>query len=313
MTKRKKIKRRNKRAFLKFDSNKRRKKKKTAQNRVSLTFILVALAVVCVLAAIGIGFIFLDKYVAEAVPVSQAMAALELVEVPSWVNQTLKDKIYSAASADEEDLKLDEDVAQSVQQNIESMVAWVDGVKVQTTHDSLRITAQWRRPVALIKSGLHKFYVDPELVVLDFVPIPNLPIVEVKGLSVRTPRPPLGQVWYHDDLAAAVEILTRMSRMDELVTADKPLLYEIESINVSNFNGRENSSASHIILYTKDNTEIIWGAEVGTWQRYLEASDEEKLAKLYGYYEEYGSLLDGVKYINLRDPQVTVPQPVDKY
>jgi len=101
--------------------------------------------------------------------------------------------------------------------------------------------------------------------------------------------------------------------MDESVTPEKPLLNEIDSIDMSNFNGRQHNSQPHIILYTKDNTEIIWGAEFGTWQRHLEATDGEKLAKLYGYYKEYGSLSGGAKYINLRDPQNDVPLPIDKY
>jgi len=66
-------------------------------------------------------------------------------------------------------------------------------------------------------------------------------------------------------------------------------------------------------LYAKDNTEIIWGAEVGKWQRYLESTDEDKLAKLYSYYKEYGTLLNVAKYINLRDPQDNIPLPIDKY
>ena len=49
------------------------------------------------------------------------------------------------------------------------------------------------------------------------------------------------------------------------------------------------------------------------WQRHLEAPDDEKLAKLYGHYKAYGSLLGGAKYINLRDPLSAVPQPIDKY
>jgi hypothetical protein len=101
--------------------------------------------------------------------------------------------------------------------------------------------------------------------------------------------------------------------MDRLVTPDKPLLYEIASVDVSNFKGRENSRFPHIVLYTKDNTEIIWGAEVGTWQQFLESTDEQKLAKLYEYYKKHGSLLGGVKYINLRDPQDNIPLPIDKY
>jgi hypothetical protein len=101
--------------------------------------------------------------------------------------------------------------------------------------------------------------------------------------------------------------------MDKSVTPNKPLLYDIDRIDVSNFTGRKNSRLPHIVLYTRDDTEVIWGAEFGRWQRYLEATDEEKLAKLYAYYKEYGSLSGGVKYINLRDPQDNIPQPADKY
>jgi hypothetical protein len=114
-------------------------------------------------------------------------------------------------------------------------------------------------------------------------------------------------------LAAAVTILGKLEQMDATVAPEKPLLYEIDSIDVSNFEGRKNRREPHIVLYTKDSTEIIWGAEFGTWQRYLEAPDDEKLAKLYSYYEEFGTLLGGAKYINLRDPQETIPRPTDKY
>ncbi len=267
---------------------------------------------VCVLAAVGVGFAFLAKYVKKAVPLSEKTLSLELVDVPAWVNEPLKEKIYAAAKANGEDLKLDEDAARLAAENL-APVAWLEKVQVQATHDRLLIKAKWRKPLALVKRGLQRFYIDADLVVLDFVPMLNLPIVKVKGLSVTKKPPPLGKVWQKDDLRAAVAILAQMDRMDSLVAAEKPLLYEIDSINIGNFNGRENGKAPHIILYTTDNTGIIWGAEIGTWQRYLEATDEDKLAKLYSYYKEYGSLLGGAKYINLRDPQDNIPQPVDKY
>ena len=275
--------------------------------------ILKVIAVVCVLAAVGIGFVFLEKYVRRTVPASLSSAPLELVDVPGWVNEQLKEKIYAAAGAYSEDLKLDETAAQSVQQNIETLVAWLDEVKVQTTHDRLLIEAKWRKPLALVELGRHKFYVDAKLVVLDFVPMPNLPIVRIKGLPAAIKVSPLGAIWLRDDLAAGVTILAKLDQMDKSVTPDKPLLYGIDSIDVSNFNGRRSSRKPHIILYTKDDTKIIWGAEFGSWQKYLEATDEEKLAKLYGYYKEHGSLLNGAKYINLRNPQDNVPQPIDKY
>ncbi|GAI37540.1 unnamed protein product, partial [marine sediment metagenome] len=107
-------------------------------------------------------------------------------------------------------------------------------------------------------------------------------------------------------------ILACLDRRDKLLTQGRGLLYEIDRIDVSNFNGRENGRSPHIVLYAKD-TEIKWGAELGKWQQHMESTDVQKIAKLYHHYEEYGTLLSGVRYINLCDPQDDIPLPVDKY
>ena len=307
MARRKKTKCKTKRISFKLGTSKRKKQRKIT-HRPSLTGILKVLAIVCVFVVGGVSLYFAERYVKSAKPAETG--PLELVNVPEWVSSELKAKICDAAGG--KTLRLDEEAAQVVAENLAS-VAWLNKVKIQTTHERLLIEARWRKPLALVKSGSQSFYVDAELVVLDFVPMPNLPIVRIEGLSATTKVPPLGEVWQSDDLAAAVTILAKLDQMDKSVTPDKPLLYEIDRIDVSNFNGRKNSRFPHIVLYTKDDTEIIWGAEFGTWQRYLETTDEEKLAKLYAYYQEYGSLSGGVKYINLRDPQDNISQPIDKY
>jgi hypothetical protein len=294
-------------------TSKRKKLNRTGWIGPSLFKILKVLAVICVCAGLVIGFIYLERYVKNTTPTSTGTIVLELADVPVWVNDQLKSEILTAARNSSEDLKIDENTAFLVQRSIEKEIVWLDDVKVQTTHEGLRIEGRWRKPVALIKSGIRRFYVDAEQVVLDFIEMPNLPTVRIAGLSVRTKVPPLGEVWGREDVAAAILILDRFGQMDKLVTPDKPLLAEIDRIDVSNFNGRLSDRSPHIILYTKDNTQIIWGAEVGKWQRYLESTDEQKLAKLYGYYKEYGTLSGGVKYINLRDPQNDIPLPVDKY
>ncbi|HUS74024.1 MAG TPA: hypothetical protein VMY06_13270 [Sedimentisphaerales bacterium] len=319
MARRKRTKKsRTKRISFKGGASKRKKKRKTAHHP-SLTHIFKVFAMACVSAAMGIGFVLvvwfgftsLDKYVKKNVPIWERASTLKLIDVPDWVNDQLKDKIYATA-APNGDLKPDEETARLVQEILTQEAAWLDEVKVQTTHDSIHIEARWRRPLALVKVGPRKWYVDSDLVVLDFVPMPNLPIVRVEGLPLIE-RPPRGRVWQRDDLAAAVAILAHLERMDKLVTPDKPLLYEIDSIDVSNFKGLVNSRSPHIVLYAKDNVEIIWGAEVGAWQKHLESTDEQKLAKLYYYYKKQGSLLDGAPYINLCDPQDNVPLPIDKF
>ena len=289
-----------------------RKKGAKARRGPGLTGALKVLAVVLVLAAVAAGFVWLDRYVKRTAPVSEKAGSIEMVDVPSWVSEQLKERVYEAARAGQDDLSADENVAVSVQRSIESQVAWIADVTVQVTHDGIRIKGRWRKPLALVESAHDKYYIDADMIVLDSVPMPDLPIVAVSGLA-RVGQPPLvGQTWRGDDLSAGVAVLTRLMRMDEQVTPNKPLLARIDRIDVSNFNGRKNSRQTHIVIYTKDNTEIIWGAEIGAWQRHLEATDEEKLAKLYAYYEQYGTFSD-VKYINLRDPQNSIRLPVDKY
>lgn len=271
--------------------------------------------VVGVLCGIVITLILLEKYVSRTVPAPEAAVELELAGVPAWVNEQLKEKVYAAAQGKGERPRLDEDTALSVQRNLVRQVVWLDNVRVRTTPDCLRVEGRWRKPVALVQSGPAKFYVDGEQVVLDFVPITSLPIVEIRGLPATTKAPPLGEVWQREDLAAAIAILNRLDQMDRSLTPDKPLLYEIDRIDVGNFNGRENKNSRHphIVLYAKDDTEITWGAEVGKWQQHLESTDEQKLAKLYGYYKQYGTLSGGAKYINLRDPRDKIPLPIDRY
>lgn len=301
----------------------KRKSRRKTNYHPGLMRILKVFAVACISAAMGIGFVFvlregfisLDKYVKNNVPVWEKASPLKLIDPPPWVNETLQTKILAAATP-RGDLIPNEEAARLVQKNLAQTTAWLDEVTVQSTHDSIQITARWRKPLALVRSSLNKFYVDSDMVVLDFVPLPNLHIVRVEGLPLIIKTPPAGIVWQRDDLAAAVAILAHLQKMDKIVTPAKPLLYDIASIDMSNFEGRENSRFPHIVLYTNDNTEIIWGAEFGEWQKYLESKDEQKLAKLYQYYKKHGSLLGGVtgvKYINLCDPQDNIPLPIDKF
>ncbi|MFC1635385.1 hypothetical protein ACFL5Z_11130 [Planctomycetota bacterium] len=278
-----------------------------------LMSMLKVLGIVCTLCGIAIGLVFLERYVRKMTNASNDDMRPELIGVPAWVTEPLREKVFTVARGYGENPVLDEDGALSVQRKIAEQIAWLDDVKVRITHGRLCIAGRWRKPVALIQSGPFKFYVDAEQVTLDYVPTPHLTIIQVTGLPLVIAIPPLGESWPRNDLAAAIQILGRLARMDSTLTPDKPLLKEIARIDVSNYKGRQNSNKAHIVLYSKDNTEIMWGAEMGTWQRHLESTDEEKLAKLYNHFQTYGTLSGGVKFINLRDPRHKVPLPIDRY
>jgi hypothetical protein len=311
--KRKRTKSKSKRIFLKSGTSKRKKTKQRIRLVASLISSFKISLMVCVLGGTAIGLLYLDRYRKETTPPMEGQVELELVDVPAWVNSELKQKALTAAKGDLEDLRIDENAAGLVQQNIDRRFAWLDDVKVRTTHNALLIEGRWRKPMGLIKQGKRSFYVDAEQVVLDFVEMPGMPIVEITGLAAARNIRPLGEVWEGDDLAAAITLLDRLERRDRIETTQKPLLSEINRLDVSNFDGRKNRKLPHIVLYAKDDTKIMWGAKVGEWQRYLESTDEQKIAKLYSYYKEYGTLSGGVKYINLCDPQDDIPQPIDKY
>jgi hypothetical protein len=311
--KRKKTKSKSKRISLKSNTSKR---KKTKQGIRLITHLISSFKIslmVCVLGGTAIGLLYLDRYRKETTPPMEGPVELELVDVPAWVNNELKQKALDAAIGDLEDLRIDENAAGLVQQNIDRRFAWLDKVKVQTTHNAVRIEGRWRRPMGLVKSGRRSFYVDAEQVVLDFVEMPGMSIVEITGLAGVRNIPSLGEVWEGDDLAEAIKLLELLERRDRIETSQKPLLSELDRLDVSNYNGRKNSRLPHIIMYAKDNKKIIWGAEIGQWQRYLESTDEQKIAKLYSYYKEFGTLSGGVKFINLCDPLDDIPQPIDKY
>lgn len=291
----------------------RRGGQRTAWVGPRLAGIMKGLVIIGVVCGIVVALVFMEKYVTRAVPALEDSVELELADVPAWVNDELKNKVYAAAQSGGAPLRLNEDTALSVQHNLAQQVVWLADIRVRTTHNCLRIEARWRRPIALIRSGPAKFYIDAEKIVLDYVPLEDLPIVEIQGVSSAAETPRLGQVWRQNDLAEAITILSQLDRMDRSFALEKPLLDEISRIDVSNFNGRKNDSRSHIVLYSKDDTEIMWGAEVGKWQQYLESTDEEKLAKLYSYYKEYHTLSGGAKYINLRDPRDKIPLPIDRY
>ncbi len=283
--------------------------------------ILKVFLFVCALGAVLAGFTFLDRYVKEQTLAPAGSRTIELVgEIPSWVSDEIKNRIYAAATvrlrspqaSETNNKEIDEDTAVTVQRSIEKLVPWLADVKVRTTHNNILIRGRWRKPIAQITTNKNKFFIDSELVVLDYIPVGDLSVVTVEGLEFSKHAPVPGEVLQSDDLAAALAVHGRMERMDAAVCPNKTLLREIDRIDVSNFNGRKNKREPHIVLYTKDNTQILWGAEIGSWQRHLESPDDDKLAKLYTYYQQTGTL-SGVKYINLRDPRQTIYLPVDKY
>lgn len=287
-----------------WKSNRRAREKRLAAIRNwPWVAIVKVVAVICFLAGSGAFLRFAEGYVRSAVPTQEG--GLVLVGVPEWVKWDLQNRVAEVAGGTR--FPLTEETASVLARNLAPM-SWLHDIGVRVTHNSVLVGAKWRKPVVKIeiRETSSNIYIDQDLVVIDYMPMPHLPIVEAKGVSLNVVPPP-GQTFDQGDLQAAVALTLLLNRVD---TA---LLEQIASIDVSNYKGRKNAREPHITLRSKDDAQIIYGAEIDEYAKFLEASDQEKIAKLYTYYKEFGSLGAGVKYINLRNPQDKVPQPIDRY
>jgi hypothetical protein len=158
---------------------------------------------VCAFAMVLAGFAFLDGYVKTQTTGSSGNRTIELVgEVPNWVSEEIKNRIYAAATAEANNSSNDDEkIAASAQRNIAALVPWLAEARVQTTNKSIVITGRWRKPLLLVTAEKNKFFIDGDLVILDYTPINNLPVINITGLELSRIPPTPGQVWQGDDLA----------------------------------------------------------------------------------------------------------------
>ncbi|MCF7974716.1 MAG: hypothetical protein K9N55_12940 [Phycisphaerae bacterium] len=280
------------------------KKKKNPSRFRSILNILVVFGVSGLLIWL---FVFAERYLKKNY--ANQSGPLIIDEVPQWVQAPLLDRLYATVGGRE--FVMDESAAKTIGEALRSMV-WLDEIRVRVVQDGIHVQARWRKPLVFIKKGQKRFLLDADLMVLEDFPS-TLPLVMVKGVRLElTPKP--GMQLNLPDLAEALKLIDLLDRMDQVQTPAKPLLREIELIDMSNYSGRRNQRESHINLVAKDGTTVQWGAELGQGGQFMELSDEKKLAKLYTFYKDCGYLLMGKsKFINLRDSQYEVPTPTRGY
>ena len=273
----------------------------------------------------AIGLIYMDRYVKKPAEHEIIDGSLKLINPPIWLNQEWVDTLITAAGGKR--FPLDQDSAQKVAQRLAAL-SWLNNVQVQTTPEYLTVEADYRRPVGLVRVGRNrKAYLDIDMIVLDYIPVTTIPVIEIKGTaSTKVPKP--GQKWLAKDAAAAVELLNWLYTVDlhfqqekgkrgddtesllEKQIPKKPLLGEIESIDVSNFAARRSRSASNLVLNVADGTKIYWGAAWGQANVYFEAEEKDKLDRLYQFFVDHGNTLTGTaKYIELRWLENSIPRP----
>ena len=302
---------------------KRQIKEAKARTVRNIRIVLVICGLILIFGAAAVGFICLERYVHSSSSLSLDSGGLELVSPPPWVKRQLDSMITDAVG--EYYYDIDGSAAETVAGRLQKVV-WLYNVKVQETHETIQISASYRKPVAMVRAGTKKYYLSlvksddllydqdrKKVVVLDYIEISNIPIIEIAEFAPRK-VPKVGSVWESEEITTTVELLSLLARMDSISCKENPLLEGLQSIDVSNFDGRRKKDDPHIVLYAKDGTPIHWGAAYGKSTLYLEAKEKEKLGTLYSFYKKHGhSLLfrtnNVCDSVELRLPQKDIPRP----
>ena len=306
-------------SFFKRDAKKktatatpRTRKKKDAPLLPSWLWVMLTIIGFALLGAgLTAGFMYMERYV-KTLPQTETNAGpLKLINPPSWLGQAWTDHIIDTIGGSR--FVLNESAALTISEQL-GKIPWLYDVRVQTTPTTLEISAQYRRPIVKATAGGRSYYVDEKMVVFEALPVTAIAVPQVVGFTQRTIPAP-GTVWLAEDVKAGMELIYILSLMDlQMMAADepipKPLLDEIDSIDIANFAGRKNAAQPHLVLNVKDGTQVHWGAAWGQAARLLEADEKEKITTLYQHYTENKNTLQGkVKFIELRQPQTLIPRP----
>lgn len=295
----------------KLKNNKNADQPKKAKNKAKKTggmksFLKAAtiLTIIVMVAAICYGFAKLEDFVRnEICRENESSIPLMLIDKPDWLNQELLKRINETARMGEERLSFRPDTASVVARNLDSHFKWLTDIRVHTTAEAVEVYAKYRKPVAILKTDGGEYYVDDELVALDFIPINTFRIIEITGFKNKA-KPLPGQYLREDDIAAGLKLIRLLQQMDMQQT--KKLIYEIQSIDVSNYNKR-GAAVSQLIIRTIDGVEVLWGAEPGQAAANVESPEEQKLMSLYKMFRTRGTLKpqtpEEYKYIDLRYPK----------
>ena len=227
------------------------------------------------------------KYVAHdrGIPVEVCFVG----EKPAWATDALIEKINASCKIGSDVFLLEESLVKELWANL-SQNPWVESIsQVRKCYSGkIEIDYKLREPIAVIIRDDVTRYLDAEGVVLDCVAVQKH-LIRIDGSYQAVPLP--GHKIMQDDVMAALKILSRIAYIDgELQDESERIWTELARIDISNYQGRNDSGKSHINLFTHKNTEIRWGVQIGSEVGNLEAEDKDKLTKLFTCYTIYGTL-----------------------
>ncbi|AQQ10215.1 hypothetical protein L21SP3_02043 [Sedimentisphaera cyanobacteriorum] len=235
----------------------------------------------------------------EIIRESEREISMVLRGYPNWINASLKRRIVEQGYIGLEKLTASPGTAKLVAKNLKSKFPWLKNVRVQTSINRLTIDADYRKPAVLLRHKSAKYYISEDMTVLDYIPIDSLSVPEVSGVVLASAPSP-GEPLFHEQIKASVKLTQLFRAMDK--SRSRKFLKQVESIDVENY-GITDSSIPQIVIKTKEELDIFWGAAPGDAEAYFEMPEKKKLAVLYTIFESHPNLKGRYENIDLRFEQ----------
>jgi len=247
-----------------------------------------------------IGFGRMEDYVRKITLERQVQLKVVMKSQPTWAGDELIEQVCLSSGIRSDDFLLQGNLTSQWMQNLRKN-AWVKNVRgVRKYYDgTVEIDCQLREPIAMLKHGDDVRYVDAEGVILSAMPV-SRHLVQLRDKdSVTSLRQP-GESVGSQSLMAGLAVLSLIREMDEHLPRGDRLWHELALLDVSNYEGHVDYAKAHLTLFTKNQTEIRWGAAIERELPYNEAPWKYKLASLYRAYKQEGTL-DAYSYVDLRE------------
>jgi hypothetical protein len=272
-------------------------------------------SVICLLIAGGIAaYPHLRDYVDHNVTFPHDPSRVVLKNRPAWMTDFLAEQIVASIAPNAPYSNFDERFLMRAYQtlNANPWIQHVNQVRRAYDHqpgDIIEIDCMYRAPVALVQWGEFYSLVDAEAVKLPeqfslqqlkrimFADDGRVNIRLIQG--VQRPPPTPGHKWQGDDLAAGLEMVGLL--------AGKPYAEEVLRVDVSNFEGRNDAREAHLVLLTRDGSQVRWGRPPQAKDAFIEVRWDRKLQYMQWLVQEFKRVDAGKPWVDLRFDQVRYP------
>jgi hypothetical protein len=148
----------------------------------------------------------------------------------------------------------------------------------------IRVTGEWREPVAAVRFGNTDFLVAShgERLPPSYQPDAS-GLKALIGPQIAPPR--LGETWIGGDVQAGLSLLQFLRA--------QPFYHQIAAVDVSEYNARK-----RLLIVTDRGSTILWGGEPGNFHA-GQARDDQKRTRLLRLYRDSGRIDRGEDIVNV--------------